>query len=283
MPTDDDTSPTGDERTFESAESYYAEYRPRYGDGPITHLVDRFDLDEGSRALDLGCGTGQIATPLAAHVGEVVGMDPNEAMLEGARGQAREAGVTNLEWVRGSDADLRGDLGEELVDGLGDDLGPFTVTTMGRSFHWMDRPATLGRIRELTELGGGVGIFGDTEWLTSGRREWQDEVYDLASEYLDDLPERTGPRSEPYENPYDEMLADHGFADVTVETFESVREWTVDEVLGYVFSLSFCSPETFGDDKSDFEADLRDRLGELGGGPFEQDDEVRVISGRKSA
>jgi len=272
MPDEEESPDSGDERTFESAESYYADFRPRYGDRPIGHLVDRFDLDESARALDLGCGAGQIAIPLVAHVGEVVGMDPNEAMLKGACEQARAAGAANVEWVRGSDADLRGDLGDEL--------GPFTVTTMGRSFHWMDRSATLDRIRELTEPGGGVAIFGDTEWLTSGRRAWQDEVYDLASEFLEDLPERTGPRTEPYENPYDEMLADHGFEDVEVTTFESVRAWTVDDVVGYVFSLSFCSPATFGEQKEAFEADVRDRLDELGGGPFEQDDEVRVITGR---
>ncbi|WP_206424947.1 class I SAM-dependent methyltransferase [Halosimplex salinum] len=259
---------------FASAETYYAQYRPRYGDRPIAHLVDRFDLDDDSRALDLGCGAGQITIPLAAHVGTAVGMDPNSRMIDGARGQARAADRENVEWTVGSDADLRGAVGEEL--------GPFTVTTMGRSFHWMDRGPTLDRIRELTEPGGGVAVFGDTEWLTSGRRAWQDEVYDLAADYLDDLPERTGQRTEPYENPYDELIADHGFEAVEVATFESTREWTVDEVVGYVFSLSFCSPATFGDEKDDFEADLRERLDELGG-PFEQDEEVRVISGRKLA
>ncbi len=259
---------------FRSAESYYAEYRPRYGDRPLDHLVDRFALDESSRALDLGCGAGQIAVPLADRVGRVVGVDPNEAMLDGAREQARRAGVENVEWIRGSDADLRGS--------LGDDLGPFDVTTMGRAFHWMDRAPTLDRIRELTRPGGGVAVFGDTEWLTSGERAWQDEVYDLAAEYLDDLPERTGPRTEPYENPYDEMLADHGFAAVETATFERTREWTADEVVGYVFSLSFCSPATFGGEKGDFESELRERLDDLGG-PFEQTDEVRVVSGRKPA
>lgn len=144
----------------------------------------------------------------------------------------------------------------------------------------MKRPATLDRLLELTEPGGGVALIGDTEWLTGGRRAWQDEVYKLASEYLDDLPDRTGPQTEPYENPYDEMLVDHGFADVDVTIFESVCEWAADEVVGYVFSLSFCSPATFGDEKDAFEADLRERLNELGGGPFEQCEEVRVISGR---
>jgi len=256
---------------FESTESYYAEYRPRYGEAPIRHLIERFDLGTGSRALDLGCGAGQISIPLATHVGEVVGVDPNEAMLDEARQQARDAGVSNVEWVVGSDADLRGSLGDEL--------GTVTVTTMGRSFHWMDRGPTLDRTREQTESGGGVAIFGDTEWLTKGERAWQDEVYDLASEYLD-LPERTGPRTEPYENPYDELIGNHGFDDVEVATFQRPREWTADEVVGYVFSLSFCSPARFGDETTAFEADLRERLDELGGGPFEQDEEVRVISGR---
>ena len=257
---------------FASAESHYAEHRPRYGDRPLDHLVERFGLGESSRALDLGCGAGQIAVPLAARVGRVVGLDPSDAMLAGAREQAERAGVENVEWIRGSDADLRGP--------LGDGLGPFDLTTIGRAFHWMDREPTLDRIRGLTAPGGGVAILGDTEWLTKGERAWQDEVYAVAASYLDDLPERIGPRTEPYDNPYDELLADHGFADVETATFERTREWAVDGVVGYVFSLSFCSPATFGDEKAAFEADLRERLDELGG-PFEQDDEVRVIAGRK--
>jgi SAM-dependent methyltransferase len=264
MPTDD---------PFASAESHYADHRPRYGDRPLAHLVDRFDFDESSRVLDLGCGAGQIAVPLAARVGEVVGVDPNGTMLDGAREQANRAGVDNVEWIRGSDADLRGS--------LGDGLGPFDATTIGRAFHWMDRGPTLDRLRERTRPGGGVAILGDTEWLTSGERAWQDEVYAVAASHLDDPPERTGPRTEPYETPYDELLADHGFVDVETATFERTREWSVDGVVGYVFSLSFCSPATFGDEKAAFEADLRDRLDEVGG-PFEQDDEVRVISGRKA-
>jgi len=263
MPTDD---------PFRSAERYYASHRPDYGDPPVAHLADSFDLGADDRVLDLGCGTGQVAVPLADHVGAVVGMDPNSRMLGFAREHAREAGSENVEWVRGSDADLRGESGERLC--------PFTLTTMARSFHWMDRGPTLDRLRELTEPGGGVAILGDTEWLASGRRDWQDAVYAVAADYLDDLPERAGPRTEPYENPYDELLADHGFVDVTVETFERTREWSVDGVVGYVFSLSFCAPEEFGEEAEAFETDLRERLGGRDG-PFPQDDDVRVISGRK--
>ncbi|WP_170977405.1 class I SAM-dependent methyltransferase [Halorussus salinisoli] len=269
---------------FEGTEEYYADHRPDYGEPVVQYLRDRFQLDGSARVLDLGCGTGQIAVPLAAHVGTVVGMDPNEEMLRQARRKARDAGRENVEWVVGSDADLR--------ESLHEDLGTFWLTTMGRSFHWMDQEATLDRLYRTTEPGGGVATVNDTEWLTKGVEDWQADVYRVADEYLDDLPPRTGPVEE-YDDPWDELLEDHGFSDVEVRKFESEREWTVEGVVGYVFSLSFCSPERFGDDREAFEADLRTRLNELrdergegsedgrNEGTFGQTADIDVTSGRK--
>ena len=49
----------------------------------VVQLLAPFAGDE--RALDVGCGTGALAYVLAAHVGEVVGVDESEAYLEAAR------------------------------------------------------------------------------------------------------------------------------------------------------------------------------------------------------
>ncbi|WP_435363364.1 class I SAM-dependent methyltransferase [Haloarchaeobius sp. DYHT-AS-18] len=267
-PSDDSPTPDSAER-FTSTEWYYARYRPRYGTDAIEYLVDRFGVDETSRVLDLGCGAGQIAIPLAEHAGEVVGMDPNEAMLREAREQAVAAGCENVEWVQGSDADLPAD------------IGTVRLTTMGRSFHWMDQPRTLDHLFELTEPGGGVALVTDGEWLTHGvDDDWQAGVHALAGEYLDDLPERTGPIEE-YDDPWDDLLAEHGFTDVETETVAYERKWDEDGVVGYVFSLSFCSPARFGDRKDAFEADLREYLQGLDGETFVQHGEVEVISGRR--
>ncbi|NEU58351.1 class I SAM-dependent methyltransferase [Halorussus sp. MSC15.2] len=269
MSDDDSTS------RFDGTEEYYAEYRPDYGERVVRYLEDRFELDESASVLDLGCGTGQLAIPLAARVGEVVGMDPNEEMLREARRKAREAGVENVEWVVGSDADLR--------EGLWSDLGTVRLTTMGRSFHWMQQGATLDCVHRMTEPGGGVATVADTEWLTRGVEDWEAAAYDVADEYLDDLPERTGPVEE-YDDPWDELLEARGFADVEVRTLRVEREWTIDEAVGYVFSLSFCSPERFGDEKDAFEADLRERLrerrDERDDRTFSQTAEIDVTSGR---
>ncbi len=285
-------APPEESNEFVGAEAYYAGYRPAYDDAALRYLVDRFDLAD-ARVLDLGCGAGQIAVPLAPRVGEVVGMDPNEEMLRHARERAAATGVENVEWVVGSDADLGDDgdaaggdgdaaVGDAHVRvGPGGDAivaGPFGLTTIGRAFHRMDQRRTLSRLATVTESGGGVALLGDAEWLTRGRKDWQDDVYAVAERYVDDLPDRTGPVE--YDDPWDELLADHGLGDVAVATFESEREWTVDGVVGYVLSLSFCSPRVLGDDRAAFEADLRERLADRPEETFVEDVTVEVISGR---
>lgn len=259
--------PTNDSNLFTSTEEYYARHRPEYGDSAIDYLNERFALDESSRVLDLGCGTGQIAVPFAAHTGKVVGMDPNEEMLREARKRAERAGRENIEWIVGSDSEL------------GNEPGTFRLTTMGRSFHWMNQELTLCRLYSMTEPGGGVAIVNDAEWFTRGTKQWQDEIYALADEYIEDLPERTGPIE--YDDPWDELIAEFGFTDVEVTTFESEREWDLDDIVGYVFSLSYCSPETFGTDEKAFEDDLRALLNERDEAVFVQDAVVKIISGRK--
>ncbi|WP_435065284.1 class I SAM-dependent methyltransferase [Halobaculum sp. EA56] len=262
---------------FDSTAEHYTRHRPGYGDAVIEHLRDRFGLDgaaggdtgadSGARVLDLGCGTGELAVPLAAHADEVVAVDPSPAMLAAARERAVDARAGNVRTVEGDDTDVGS------VDAV---RGPFRLTTMGRSFHRMDGAATLERVRGETGPSGGVALVTDGEWLTKGTEEWQEEVYAVAGEYIDDLPERTGPVE------YDRTWADHlreaGFDDVRVETVIERHELDADGVVGYVLSLSFCSPEMLGDDLPAFEADLRTRLAELGG-PFAYERTVEVTSG----
>ena len=259
-----------DTNPFTSTETYYAEHRPGYGEEPVGYLRERFALDAEARVLDLGCGAGQLAIPLARHADTVVGMDPNEEMLRHARERAAEGGVENVEWVVGSDADLRVE------------QGPFRLTTMGRSFHWMDQERTLDRLFRATEPGGGVAILTDREWLTKGREPWQSTVYDVVTDYLDDVPGRVDPGAVSYDDPWDEKLAAFGFGSVETVTFDVDREWTVDGVVGYVLSLSFCSPDRFGDERAAFERDLRARLHEFGEEPFEQAAAVEAVSGLRA-
>lgn len=260
-------TPPSDSARFDGNERYYADYRPGYGDEVSAFLVDHFEIDASDRVLDLGCGTGQLTLPLAANAGSVVAMDPNETMIVEGRRRAANAGVENIDWRIRSDTDIEAE------------LGPLRLTTMGRSFHWMEQVATLDRLQAITENGGGVAIVDDIEWLTQGQDPWQTEVYSVVEAFLDDVPPRSDPAEIEYENPWDELLADRGFSDVEITTFDLRREWDAESIVGYVFSLSFCSPSRFGD-WSAFEDTLRDRLSEFGDEPFVQQSPVTVLSGR---
>ena len=67
------------------------------------HLLDRIAPTNGESVLDVACGTGVVARRLAerCHVGRLVGVDLNGAMLSVARAKSRE-----VEWTEGSALDL---------------------------------------------------------------------------------------------------------------------------------------------------------------------------------
>ncbi|MEN4450489.1 class I SAM-dependent methyltransferase [Mycobacterium sp. SM3041] len=90
---------------------HYARFRPDYPAIVINDLVQQLRLDGTGRLLDLGCGTGQLALPLAGHVAQAIGVDPESGMLAEATRQAEAQGVTNVLWRQGSSVHLPADLG----------------------------------------------------------------------------------------------------------------------------------------------------------------------------
>jgi len=75
------------------------------------------DLREGETVLDLGSGAGAdvlISARRVGSTGKAIGLDMTDEMLELARANAREAGVKNVEFVKGYLEDMP--LDDETVD-----------------------------------------------------------------------------------------------------------------------------------------------------------------------
>jgi arsenite methyltransferase len=75
------------------------------------------DLHEGETVLDLGSGAGAdvlISARRVGPTGRVIGLDMTDEMLELARANAAQAGVTNVEFVKGFIEDIP--LGDGCVD-----------------------------------------------------------------------------------------------------------------------------------------------------------------------
>lgn len=123
----------------------------RHYDLQNDHLVEDIEFFRhqvrqwGGPVLELACGTGRIAIPLARDGHRVVGLDLSESMLAGARRKAAEAGVA-VSWVQGDMREF--DLGERFKTIL---LGFNSICLL---LTWQDLENTLRCVRRHLSDGG---------------------------------------------------------------------------------------------------------------------------------
>jgi arsenite methyltransferase len=108
------------------------------------------ELREGDVVLDLGSGGGIDVLLSAARVGphgKAYGVDMTDEMLALARGNARKAGATNVEFLKGYIEDV------PLPDGSVDVVISNCVINLS-----VDKPAVLREMLRLLRRGGRLGI-----------------------------------------------------------------------------------------------------------------------------
>jgi SAM-dependent methyltransferase len=234
-----------DEARFRSAAPFYARFRPAYPPALIAQVAARCGLDGSGRLLDLGCGPGLLAIALAPHVGAVVAMDPAPEMLEETALAAAEAGV-RLRLVRGGSRDLDGRLGR------------FRLVTMGRSFHWMDRDATLAALDRLVLPEGWIAILGERH--RDGPQGWREAWERIGRKWSGPAWEARDRRRGPGWEPHDTVLARSAFSAIERLSVQQSRLTPIDALIGRAYSMSSTSPAALGDNRAAFEAELREAL-----------------------
>jgi SAM-dependent methyltransferase len=211
----------------EVAEFYHA-YRHGYPAAVIDVLAAAFGLDSRDLVIDLGCGTGQLALPLARRVRAVIGMDPEPDMLRRARQAARDADVPNVTWTLGADSDLpalQGVLGARSV----------AMVTIGQALHWMRHDELFRSARPLVRSGGGVAVVtnGTPLWLQDSA--WSRGLRALLERWLGAKLTFPCGTDEQSQQRYREALALAGF-EVSSAAVDYVAELSLDQVVGGVYS-----------------------------------------------
>jgi SAM-dependent methyltransferase len=263
------TTDSYDPRRFRSAVPFYARYRLGYPETLIARTAALVGLKPGDAVMDLGCGPGLLAVPLAKLGFAAIAIDPEPDMVAACRTAAAEAGV-RVEVRQGSSFDLP------------DGIGPFRLVAMGRSFHWMDRAATLKTLDGLVAANGALAFFDDDHPHTV-ENAWRRALRDLGDAYGRGLAPHLQQARAPGYRARESLLLDSAFPRIAGLSEIVRRTITADEIVGLAFSLSTTSPERLGDKAQDFERALRARLAELSpDGTFTEIAELSAqVAGRK--
>ena len=237
--------------TFKGTAWYYSRFREGYPDEFFELLRSKFSLSKNDRVLDMGCGTGQIAIPLARVVKEVVAMDPEPEMIAEGKEQVATSGVSNITWLEGGS--------DDLTD-IRDKLGRFKLVAIGTAFHWMDRKKVLAELYEIISDDGGIAIASNTSIWTYEPYEWLTTVKELIRKYLGE--ERRAGSGTYNVAPIRHEVFVEGSAFVNMEKWihHWVRSMTLDELIGNLYSTSMANPSVLGDKKEAFENELCEAL-----------------------
>lgn len=217
---------------FRSAAAHYLSGRPPYAPRLIGLVARLTGLTQAHRVLDLGCGPGMLAGAFAPLAAEVIAMDPEPEMLRVA--QAEFGGAGNISFVRGSSYDLS------------PSLGAFRLVTMGRSFHWMDRAATLRVLEQMIEPDGAVALFDSSHAEEVPENAWAKAYGALLRR--DGAADDTHVRKR---NPswvrHEAFLLDSQFHVLTEISVTERRQVSIDQLVDRAFSRSSTTPERLGD------------------------------------
>ncbi|HWA88170.1 MAG TPA: hypothetical protein VG710_18220, partial [Opitutus sp.] len=139
--------------------------------------------------------------------------------------------------------------------------------------------------RRWLQPGGCIATIGCYE-LMGGTEPWQRVAQEVVRKWTARIAADRSPVPAPAGGPaHDErVLREAGFEAVASYPFTQPREWTTDEVVGNLHSMSFCARPVLGDLAEAFEAELRGALlAHEPAGRFREDVRFGYTLGRKPA
>ena len=161
---------------FASTVAYYESARPRYGAAFFSTVARRLAFERGTRLLDVGTGPGLLAIGFAPFCGEVVGVDPEPAMIEAARSSVgREATAVRLV--------------EGRFEDLAERLGTFGAVTIGRAIHWLDPEPARNALKSLVAPQGLILVCNAAS-VTDGRNRWLETFNAVRNRWRCERPNR---------------------------------------------------------------------------------------------
>jgi ubiquinone/menaquinone biosynthesis C-methylase UbiE len=139
-------------------------------------VVKSLGLTPPLRALDLGCGDGTTALPLAQMGAEVVGIDIARNLVDAGNKRAAAAGLTRLKFQEGDACNLQG---------VGDRSFDLTLTVFGAMFAPKPHDVAKEMVR-VTKPGGRI-VMGN--WIPNDPTSFVSQLLKISSSFTPPPPE----------------------------------------------------------------------------------------------
>ncbi len=237
---------------YRGAAGDYDRFRVGYPQSMIDDLLERVQPSGRGWLLDLACGTGQITFAVSGEFAEVWAVDQEPDMVDVVRGKAAAAGVGHVRTVISA------------AEKLEAPPQVFELVAAGNAFHRVHRETVAASAFEWLQPGGFIALL----WSRApflGDEGWQH----VLSAVMEGWRTRLGVQGRApagwdrarRERPDTTVLADAGFELLGSYRFPTEHEWTVDELVGFVYSTAVLPRSVFADRADEFEAELRRELG----------------------
>ncbi|MGO1119512.1 class I SAM-dependent methyltransferase [Rhodovibrionaceae bacterium A322] len=199
------------ENHFDKGGQNYALHRPTYPDR-LAHLLA--DLSPSrDLALDVGCGNGQLSCLLAKEFAQVIATDPSAEQIANARPCPSV--------IYKTEAAEQIDLEDRSVD----------LIVAAQAAHWFDLPRFYEEVRRVSKPGGALAL------ISYGVPELQGEIGALFNRfYWQDIHHFWPAGRKHVEEGYKSLS--FPFEETPLPALAIERQWTCDEVIGYIRTWS---------------------------------------------
>jgi hypothetical protein len=188
---------------------------------------------------------------LASSFREVWAIDLEPEMIAVGQHEAAQRDVTNITWMVGD------------AEALQAPPASFELITIGEAFHRLDQQLVATQALQWLQPRCCLASLG-SDSLMVGKEAWQRLVADIVQRWTSRVRPSGGGSAQPQPGSgpahYELVLRESGFEDVASYAFVEAYTWTIETIIGYLYSTSFCSKHVLGDTSEAFEADLRAAL-----------------------
>src|SRR5499425_1284818 len=134
-------------------------------------LVQRLGITKGLKVLDLGCGDGTTALPLAKVGADVLGIDIARNLVEAGNRRAAEAGLSRLKFQEGDACNL---------EGIADHSFDMTLSVFGAMF--APKPFDVAKEMVRVTKPGGRIVMGN--WIPNDPTSFVSQLLKISLAYM---------------------------------------------------------------------------------------------------